>query len=140
MTAHAMAGDEQKSIEAGMNTHVTKPINPDQLFATLQKWIKPVTARTAVQNSQVLDTLAEPDQVVPDEDELPEFLPGFDLAAGQSRLMGNKRLYRKLLVDFGANYSGVAGEIWRPQTFWLQQWKWKNWLKDSRKRPSLKKI
>jgi HPt (histidine-containing phosphotransfer) domain-containing protein len=25
--------------------------------------------------------------------------------------MGNKRLYRKLLLDFGANYSGVAGEI-----------------------------
>lgn len=41
MTAHAMAGDEQKSLEAGMNDHVTKPIDPDQLFATLQKWIKP---------------------------------------------------------------------------------------------------
>ena len=25
--------------------------------------------------------------------------------------MGNKRLYRKLLLDFGANYGGVAGEI-----------------------------
>ena len=48
---------------------------------------------------------------MPDEDELPESLPGFDLAAGLSRLMGNKRLYRKLLLDFGANYGGVAGEI-----------------------------
>jgi CheY-like chemotaxis protein len=36
-----LAGDEQKSIEAGMNDHVTKPIDPDQLFAILQKWIKP---------------------------------------------------------------------------------------------------
>ena len=35
MTAHAMAGDEQKSIEAGMNDHVTKPIDPDQLFSTV---------------------------------------------------------------------------------------------------------
>ena len=48
---------------------------------------------------------------MPDEDELPESLRGFDLAAGLSRLMGNKRLYRKLLLDFGTNYSGVAGEI-----------------------------
>ena len=38
-------------------------------------------------------------------------MPGFDLAAGLSRLMGNKRLYRKLLLDFGANYGGVASEI-----------------------------
>jgi CheY-like chemotaxis protein len=37
MTAHAMAGDEDKSLEAGMNGHVAKPIDPDQLFATLQE-------------------------------------------------------------------------------------------------------
>ena len=111
MTAHAMAGDEQKSIEAGMNDHVTKPIDPDQLFATLQKWIKPVAEPTVVQKSAVRDAPAEPDQVVPVEDDLPESLPGFDLATGLSRLMGNKRLYRKLLLDFGANCGGVAGDI-----------------------------
>ncbi|MFC1882462.1 Hpt domain-containing protein, partial [Thermodesulfobacteriota bacterium] len=53
----------------------------------------------------------EPDKAVPAEDELPESLPGFDLAAGLKRLMGNKTLYRKLLLDFGAKYTGVAGEI-----------------------------
>jgi PAS domain S-box-containing protein len=118
MTAHAMAGDDQKSIEAGMNDHVTKPIDPDQLFAALQKWIKPVTERItdpkrlpASGGPPVLDTPPEPHQAVPHEDELPVSLPGFDLTAGLSRLMGNKRLYRKLLIDFGANYGGVAGEI-----------------------------
>ena len=35
MTAHAMAGDAEKSIAAGMSDHVTKPIDPQQLFATL---------------------------------------------------------------------------------------------------------
>jgi HPt (histidine-containing phosphotransfer) domain-containing protein len=49
--------------------------------------------------------------VAADEDELPNRLPGFDLQAGLARLMGNKRLYHKLLLDFGANYGGVAGEI-----------------------------
>ena len=48
MTAHAMAGDEQKSLNAGMDDHVTKPIDPEQLFTTLQKWIKPVAERTAI--------------------------------------------------------------------------------------------
>ncbi len=111
MTAHAMAGDDKKSIKAGMNDHVTKPIDPDQLFATLRKWIQPDAERAAVQEPLILDVPPEPDQAVPDENELPEFLPGFDLAAGLSRLMGNKRLYRKLLLDFGANYGGVTNEI-----------------------------
>ena len=118
MTAHAMAGDEQKSLDAGMNGHVTKPIDPAQLFAALQKWIKPAAERAAVPKSltasggpPILDTPPEPDQAVPPEDELPESLPGFDLAAGLSRLMGNKRLYRKLLVDFGTKYTETAREI-----------------------------
>jgi PAS domain S-box-containing protein len=111
MTAHAMAGDEQKSLEAGMNGHVTKPIDPEQLFATLQKWIKPAAVRTAAQKPPVLDGPVEPDQAVPDEAALPESLAGFDLAVGLERLMGNKRLYRKLLVDFGTKYTEAAREI-----------------------------
>jgi len=41
MTAHALAGDRLKSLEAGMVDHVTKPIDPDLLFCTLLKWIDP---------------------------------------------------------------------------------------------------
>jgi len=109
MTAHAMAGDEDKSLQAGMNGHVAKPIDPDQLFSTLQKWIKPSKKR--VQQPEVPLESLESDQAEPDEEQLPESLPGFDLAAGLKRLMGNKTLYRKLLLDFGAKYTGVAGEI-----------------------------
>ena len=42
---------------------------------------------------------------------LPESLPEFDIAAGLQRLMGNKRLYRKLLVNFGTQYTETANEI-----------------------------
>jgi signal transduction histidine kinase/CheY-like chemotaxis protein/HPt (histidine-containing phosphotransfer) domain-containing protein len=111
MTAHAMAGDSDKSIAAGMSDHVTKPIDPDQLFATLQQWIKPVAERTDVQKAPIGDESAMADQVEPVEDDLPASLAGFDLAAGLSRLMGNRRLYRKLLLDFGANYDAAAGQI-----------------------------
>ncbi|MDR2140374.1 MAG: response regulator [Deltaproteobacteria bacterium] len=44
MTAHAMSGDRELSIAAGMNDHVTKPINLSELFATLSRWIKPKDA------------------------------------------------------------------------------------------------
>jgi polar amino acid transport system substrate-binding protein len=111
MTAHAMAGDEQKSLQAGMNGHVTKPIDPEQLFTTLQKWIKPVAERVVIQKPLTADVPEKPDSPVPDEDALPESLPGFDLTAGLGRLMGNKRLYKKLLVDFGTKYTQAAREI-----------------------------
>ena len=111
MTAHAMAGDEQKSLKAGMNDHVTKPIDPDQLIATLQKWIKPVAERAVDQKPPVIDVPPEPDQAVPHEDELPGSLRGFDIAAGLKRLRGNKRLYRKLLIDFGTKYTETASEV-----------------------------
>ena len=39
MTAHAMAGDRDKSLAAGMNDHVTKPIDPGQLLRALLTWI-----------------------------------------------------------------------------------------------------
>ena len=108
MTAHAMAGDEGKSLLAGMNGHVTKPIDPEQLFAELQKWIRPREKR-AVDRQQ--DVAAEPSAPKLSQDDLPEALPGFDLKVGLRRLMGNKRLYRKLLLDFGSKYTGIAGEI-----------------------------
>ncbi|KQV52101.1 hybrid sensor histidine kinase/response regulator [Massilia sp. Root335] len=41
MTAHAMAGDREKSLAAGMIDHVVKPIDPDLLLRTLVKWIDP---------------------------------------------------------------------------------------------------
>ena len=111
MTAHAMAGDEDKSLQAGMNGHVTKPIDPDQLFATLQKWIQPSEKRATTQTSFVSGESSGEDKVVSIEDELPESLPGFDLADGLIRLQGNKKLYRKLLLDFATNYHEAANEI-----------------------------
>ena len=111
MTAHAMAGDEDKSLEAGMNGHVAKPIDPDQLFATLQKWIKPKEKHVQGQQPEIFVEDPEAVQAMFDEETLPESLPGFDLVAGLERLRGNKRLYRKLLLDFGADYTGAAADI-----------------------------
>ena len=39
MTAHAMSGDREKSLGAGMNDHITKPIDVNMLYAALEKWI-----------------------------------------------------------------------------------------------------
>jgi two-component system sensor histidine kinase/response regulator len=39
MTAHAMIGDYRRSLDAGMNDHLTKPIDPARLTEALLKWI-----------------------------------------------------------------------------------------------------
>ncbi|MDR1046040.1 MAG: response regulator [Candidatus Adiutrix sp.] len=40
MTAHAMAQDREKSLKAGMNDHIVKPLDLQELFRCLAKWIK----------------------------------------------------------------------------------------------------
>ena len=39
MSAHAMAGDREKSLAHGMDEHITKPIDPDVLYETLKKFL-----------------------------------------------------------------------------------------------------
>jgi two-component system sensor histidine kinase/response regulator len=105
MTAHAMAGDREKSLAAGMNDHVTKPIDPDELFSTLVRWIKP--GERGVPE-------AESRQAIPEEKEedllLPE-LPGIALSSGLFRVGGNKRLYAKLLCKFRESQQNAVAEI-----------------------------
>jgi len=43
MTANAMVGDREKVLAAGMNDHIAKPINIEEMFATLARWIRPDT-------------------------------------------------------------------------------------------------
>jgi len=39
MTANAMQADRDRCLDAGMDDFVTKPIEPDQLWAALVRWI-----------------------------------------------------------------------------------------------------
>jgi PAS domain S-box-containing protein len=39
MTAHAMSGDKELSLQSGMNAHVNKPIDVKELFSTIAKWL-----------------------------------------------------------------------------------------------------
>jgi CheY-like chemotaxis protein/HPt (histidine-containing phosphotransfer) domain-containing protein len=39
MTAHALQGDQQKCLEAGMNDYITKPVSPWVLARALERWL-----------------------------------------------------------------------------------------------------
>ena len=48
MTAHATIDERQKCLAAGMNGHVSKPIDPSSLFDTLERFVVPTAKGPAV--------------------------------------------------------------------------------------------
>jgi PAS domain S-box-containing protein len=109
MTAHAMAGDREKSIEAGMNDHVSKPIDPQVLFQTLQKYVD--RAKLERRTEEGTARAEEVKTTTPDDTVgLPE-LDGINVEAGLQRLLGNKKTYRRILVKFRDEFQHAAQTV-----------------------------
>src|SRR5439155_23916968 len=92
MTAHALLEERERCLQAGMNDHVTKPIDPDALFSALARWAKPRQGAPEPVRASVAPG---------DEPAIPG-MEGIDMAGGLARVAGNKRLYRSLLGQFAA--------------------------------------
>ncbi|HEY4743935.1 MAG TPA: response regulator, partial [Desulfuromonadaceae bacterium] len=97
MTANAMTIDREKCLEAGMNDHLAKPIEPEQLFEVLLRWIKP--------RLKGLAAPARDDRPHADSDDKIPLIPGIDIDLGLHHMMGNGKLYLKILRSFANSYS-----------------------------------
>ena len=92
MTANAMSSDIERAHHAGMNDHISKPINVAEMFCTMAKWISPETPVT-------IESSTYPEIQNEVAIELPE-LTGIDCNAGLTIAQGNTKLYRRLLIKF----------------------------------------
>ncbi|MCP4344411.1 MAG: response regulator [Desulfobacterales bacterium] len=109
ITAHAIYGDREKCIQAGMNDYVTKPIDTEQLFTTLAKWIKPETRNLKLEtrNSKLETRNSKLETRQPAAGQF----PGIDIKSGLKRVRGNKDIFRKLLRTFCATYGETTEKI-----------------------------
>jgi len=106
MTAHAMAGDIKKSVIAGMNQHLTKPIEPRLLYQTLCQYLikpnqllnnnttQPVTTRKI---NSTLARLRQETALTVDE--------------AIKKIQGKEGLYTELIHDFWLKYQTLAQEM-----------------------------
>ncbi len=105
MTAHAMAGDREKCLNAGMNDHVPKPINIKHLFPTLGKWVAPKSVplkKTAESDPPETKTTGETSW---------EALEGFDVEEALDRLGVVWPVLRKLLLKFRSNHCSTLEHL-----------------------------
>jgi len=94
MTANAMADDKLQCFAAGMNAHIAKPIDVDELYRTLWQWLP------GAQAAQPGPALAPPADVMAG---LPAAIPpiaGLQLEQALRRLGGDKVLLQKTLRRF----------------------------------------
>jgi two-component system sensor histidine kinase/response regulator len=110
MTANVMQGDRDRCLVAGMNDHVAKPIEPDQLWDTLLKWIKPQSLTRELVKTPV-PAIAQPE----DTTTIPTDIPGLNVCEGLRRVLGKKSLYLSMLRKF------ISGQKNFTQQF-IQAW------------------
>jgi HPt (histidine-containing phosphotransfer) domain-containing protein len=122
MTAHAMSGDCEKSLDAGMNDHITKPIDPQKLVNALANWIPnppatPVTLSNSIEPIAPVnpiptaDMITSPAQPTTKAGDLPDALPPFDLPAALKRTNGKGALLRRLMICFYEDFQHTITEL-----------------------------
>ncbi|MEG3639192.1 hybrid sensor histidine kinase/response regulator [Magnetococcus sp. PR-3] len=93
MTAHAMAGDQERCLAEGMNDHIPKPVEPQRLYQTIGRWLQHPPSPAMEGSASPLENSTD-------------LFPGINHTAGLSRIRGNHALYHKLLVEFYTDHQG----------------------------------
>ncbi|MRV72424.1 response regulator [Duganella sp. FT92W] len=105
MTANAMQGDRDQSLQAGMVDFVSKPIEPDDLWRALLRWVPP---HTGAAPAPQLEAEAAAEAA---DNGLPAHIAGLDMAAGLRRVLHKPDRYIAMLRGFVTSQAHAGSEI-----------------------------
>ncbi len=113
LTANATQSDIEGGMAIGMSEYLTKPIIPEELFASLARW--------CTLKQEELVTVAEGKSLIEKPDELHSILgqaetsmvelKGLNIQAGLKTCNGKESLFKKLLAKFSSKYQSLHEDV-----------------------------
>lgn len=102
LTAHAMAEERERCRMLGMNGHIGKPFQPDDLYAALGHFYKASSEFSVIERSRPSALKPAP--------RLPA-IPGLDASQGLHNCCGKHELYLQALAGFETDYDDFGNEF-----------------------------
>ncbi len=104
MTANVLDEDIQRCFDAGMNDHVAKPIDVEEMLSKLEMWI---VGSGEGHDDHETRTIMLPAR----SGHLPSVMDGLDLDVALKNMVGNRALVRKLLIKFRETHAGAIERL-----------------------------
>jgi len=105
MTAHAMTGDREECIEAGMNDYISKPVDADQFYSTLARWRSKRQKEQGSVDVQAVVSSAMTSSA------LPPVMKGIDIAYALKNIGGDEQLLLNVMQKFAQAQRDAVNQI-----------------------------
>ena len=120
LTAHAMLGDRQRFLDAGMDDYLAKPIEEQELARVLLRWLKTLPSSPGpMAKEQPVPGIPDQTRGQAHSTSLPE-IAGVDTALALSRVSGRSELLLRLLREFKERHGAAAAHV--RELMASQQW------------------
>ncbi|MHC1741814.1 MAG: response regulator [Syntrophobacteraceae bacterium] len=110
MTAHAMRGDRELCLEAGMDDYITKPIDRRELLVTLRKWVKPGDPNSSLEDDVGYRLEKDVPAVVAILKEVGG-RAGVDVEEALERFGGDESLFEKVFTSLLDTFPNLIPEL-----------------------------